>query len=93
MNCFGLVTTRRSHAYTAHALRSFFDWGFHMAFDAPTGRPLTLAEQGERSHPGITSALWQLFLRRKPASGDACGYERSSPQAGTLAATELATNN
>lgn len=42
-------------------------WGFYAFFDASSGRPISLAEQGERFHPGITSALWRLLLWRDEA--------------------------
>jgi hypothetical protein len=44
-------------------------WGFYQFFEAPTGRPITLAEQRERCHPGITSFLWQLLRRRRTPGG------------------------
>jgi FkbM family methyltransferase len=36
-------------------------WGFYTFLDVQSKRPVTLAEQGERCHPGITSALWRLL--------------------------------
>lgn len=38
-------------------------WGFYQFLDAISHQPISLAEQGERCHPGITSSLWRLLLR------------------------------
>ena len=39
-------------------------WGGYRFHDAGTKKGVSLAEQGERCHPGLTSCLWQLLLRR-----------------------------
>jgi FkbM family methyltransferase len=60
---FPTIVEDRQAVERALTQADILGWGFYAFTDAATGRPLTLAEQGERSHPGITSALWQLFLR------------------------------
>src|SRR3954454_15822808 len=34
-------------------------WGGYQFLDAPTGRPISLAEASERMHIGIVSCLWK----------------------------------
>jgi hypothetical protein len=42
-------------------------WGGYRFHDAFTKRPISLAEQSERSHTGIVSLLWKLLLMRNEA--------------------------
>lgn len=48
------------------ALASFdvVGWGGARHFDALTGRPISMAEQGERFHPGLIACLYKLLMSR-----------------------------
>jgi FkbM family methyltransferase len=37
-------------------------WAAYEFFDAVSGRPLSMAEQGEWEHPGITMCIWRLLM-------------------------------
>src|SRR5262249_23086686 len=49
---FPIVLDDRHALETALTQADILGWGFYTFVDGPTGRPLTLAEQGERCHPG-----------------------------------------
>jgi FkbM family methyltransferase len=42
----------------------FIGWGCYQFMDARTNMPISMAEQGERAHPGVTLCLWRLLMMR-----------------------------
>ena len=60
---FPTVLTDRANLEAVLSQNDIVGWGFYQFFDADTRQPISLAEQGERCHPGITSSLWRLMLR------------------------------
>jgi hypothetical protein len=61
---FPTILTDRESLETRLARGDVAGWGFYAFAEARTRRPITLAEQGERCHPGMTSALWRVLLLR-----------------------------
>ncbi len=59
-----IVFDDRERLETVLAQCDILGWGFYQFVDAANRRPVSLAEQGERYHPGITSCLWRLLLMR-----------------------------
>src|SRR5262249_50729223 len=61
---FPTILTDRRALEAALARADVAGWAFYEFVEAPSGRPISIAEHRERFHPGITSFLWQLLLAR-----------------------------
>jgi hypothetical protein len=66
-----VVFTAPQQVEQALASADILGWCGHRFQDTQTGRPVTLAEQAERSHPGIVSFLYRLLLMRNERMPDA----------------------
>jgi hypothetical protein len=65
-----VIFTARQQVEQALASADILGWCGHRFQDAQTGRPVALAEQAERSHPGIVSFLYRLMLMRNERMPD-----------------------
>jgi FkbM family methyltransferase len=61
---FPTIIRDRQAIESALAEYDVLGWAAYEFVDAVSGRPLTMAEQGEWGHPGITMCLWHLLMTR-----------------------------
>lgn len=60
---FSTVFTSRGEIEKLLGAAEVVGWGGYRFFDGPTRRPISLAEEAERQHPGLNSSLWRMLIR------------------------------
>jgi hypothetical protein len=64
---FPTIFSDRDHIERVLKDHDVLGWGGYVYVELETSRKISLAEQGERHHPGITSCLYRLLLGHRQA--------------------------